>query len=188
MKPLWATVSLLLEPHRPWANISLCHTHHSNMVISPHAHSSSREPSMCFCTDHLYFSVSLCSALSFHAVWNMFASFYEKIKVAFLWHLSPVIVSSGSSLPDYLLCFPLILIRGFHSEHQKSSWQSCILGRAPQGKCNQAAVKLSTVSSITQTLEPVQQLFCVPMNMLQQPIWSNRCIYYWDSFLTVSRI
>lgn len=39
-EPLWATVSLLLEPHRPWADISLCHTHHSDTVISPHMLSS----------------------------------------------------------------------------------------------------------------------------------------------------
>lgn len=43
------------------------------------------------------------------------------------------------------------LIRDFHCEHQKASWWSCILGRAPQGKCKQAPVKLSTVSSITHT-------------------------------------
>lgn len=34
-EPLGAAVSLLLEPCRPTADISLCHSHHSNAVISP---------------------------------------------------------------------------------------------------------------------------------------------------------
>lgn len=34
-EPLGAAVSLLPEPCRPTADISLCHSHHSNVVISP---------------------------------------------------------------------------------------------------------------------------------------------------------
>lgn len=34
-EPLGAAASLLLEPRRPTADISLCHSHHSNIVISP---------------------------------------------------------------------------------------------------------------------------------------------------------
>lgn len=34
-EPLGAAVSLLLEPCRPTADISLCHSYHSNVVISP---------------------------------------------------------------------------------------------------------------------------------------------------------
>lgn len=33
-EPLGVTVSLLLEPRQPTADISLCHSHHSNVVIS----------------------------------------------------------------------------------------------------------------------------------------------------------
>lgn len=73
------------------------------------------------------------------------------VKAAFLWHLSQAFVSSTGSLTDYLLCFPLILIRSFHGEHQTASWLICIMGRTPQGKCKQAPIKLSIVSSITHT-------------------------------------
>lgn len=53
-EPLGVTVSLLLEPRQPTADISLCHSHHSNVVISstrsgatltiPHAPSTCTSP------------------------------------------------------------------------------------------------------------------------------------------------
>lgn len=56
-KPLGAAVYLLLEPCRPTADISLCHSHHSNVVISPICSAvmltNTHAPSTC---THLLFS------------------------------------------------------------------------------------------------------------------------------------
>lgn len=171
MKSLWATVSLLLEPHRPWANISLCHTHHSNMDITPHAHSTVTHAHTQVLHMHPCSSLTIFSSLSVPVLFFLFTlseiclpPFTKKISKLHFY------VSSSSSLTDYLLCFLLILIRGFHSEHQKTSWRGCILGRAPQGKCKQAAVKLQHchTCSLYCKCESLQQLFCILMNTPRQ--------------------
>lgn len=125
-------------------------------------HTNTHKPSVCTSGLHLS-SLPLylcCSALSLPQTSEHICLFFFSqkdsvisfvVNVAFLWHLSLAFVSSVSSHADYLFCFPPNLIRGFHFKHQKASWQSCILGRAPEGKCKQGPVKLRTVSSITHT-------------------------------------
>lgn len=118
-------------------------------TCSVQIHTNTHKPSVCTPGLHLS-SLPLCS-LSPPSIWTHLPLFFSPqkdsvisfvVNVAFLWHLSLAFVSSVSSHADYLFCFPPNLIRGFHFKHQKASWQSCILGRAPEGKCKQGPVKL----------------------------------------------
>ena len=126
-----------LSRHQPLSHPSFKYCYFPPCVQSTHTHT--QMPSVCNPAVHRSSLPQSCCPLSFHSV----RAFCLK---KFLLHACdifcgesyifmtslPSVCSSASPLTDYLLCFPLILIRGFHSEHQKASWRSSIMGRTPQ--------------------------------------------------------
>jgi len=83
MKPLCTAVSLLLEPHRPSADISLCHAHHSNTVIYPHVHTTDLHKHAQTCTAPTH---SRPSSISFTSLSRLFCSLFSQLQI-FLMHL-----------------------------------------------------------------------------------------------------